>query len=185
MAIFKIVVNDPKSRKSVQKDVEQDDVVGIIGKKIGDEFNGDLIGFDGYTLQITGGTDKDGFPMHPDLNGTMRRKLLLTEKPGYRPDSKGKRRRKMVAGNTIGDSIVQINVKVVEEGKKSFGELTGKQDAVQSDVKEETEKEERVVEEKTEEKPEDKPEDKKEEKEESQPEEKKEENDEGGEKSSS
>ncbi len=129
MAIFKMVVNDPKTRKSFQIDVEQDKVVGLVGKKVGEDFNGDLIGFGGYTLQITGGTDKDGFPMHPDINGTGRRKLLLKDRPGYNPRVKGKRRRKMVCGNTISDSIVQINVKVVKEGDKSFDDRTGKTDA--------------------------------------------------------
>ncbi|NIM47533.1 MAG: 30S ribosomal protein S6e, partial [Candidatus Aenigmarchaeota archaeon] len=61
---FKIVISEPKSRKAWQ--IEKD-APSFIGKKIGDKFDGSLIGLSGFTLQITGGSDKDGFPMRPDL----------------------------------------------------------------------------------------------------------------------
>ncbi|MFH8120306.1 MAG: S6e family ribosomal protein, partial [Candidatus Aenigmatarchaeota archaeon] len=61
MATFKFVVSDPETRKSYQIEVEQSKALGLIGKKIGEEFNGELIGLPGYVLKITGGTDKDGF----------------------------------------------------------------------------------------------------------------------------
>jgi len=126
MAIFKVVVSEPKSRKSFQVEVDQSKAAGLIGKKIGDEFNGDLVGLVGYALQITGGTDKDGFPMHPGLKGSGRKKLLLTEPPGFHPRLKGQRRRKAVRGNTISDEIVQINAKVIKMGEKPLEQLVPK-----------------------------------------------------------
>jgi len=128
MAIFKVVISDPKSRRTAQKDVDQSAAVGLIGKKIGEEFNGDIIGLSGYTLQITGGTDKDGFPMHSALKGSGRKKMLLTNPPGFHTDHKGQRRRKMVCGNTISDSIVQINAKVVKAGAQKFEEAFAKKE---------------------------------------------------------
>jgi small subunit ribosomal protein S6e len=129
MAIFKVVISEPKSRKSFQVEVDQSKATGMVGKKIGDECSGDSIGFVGYMLQITGGTDKDGFPMHSGLAGSGRKKLLLAEPPGFHPGLKGQRRRKTVRGNTISDAIVQINVKIVKMGEKPLEQLMPKKES--------------------------------------------------------
>ena len=123
MAVFKIVVSDPETRKSYQLEVDQSKATGLIGKKIGEEFNGDLIGLPGYILKITGGTDKDGFPMHPSVPGSVKKKVLLSGKPCFHPRKKGERKRKTVRGNTISADIVQINVKVSKKGEKPLEEL--------------------------------------------------------------
>jgi small subunit ribosomal protein S6e len=134
MAVFKIVVSDPETRKSYQLEVDQAKALGLIGKKIGEEFNGDLIGLPGYVLKITGGTDKDGFPMHPSIPGSVKKKVLLSGEPCFHPRKKGERRRKTVRGNTISADIVQINVKVSKKGEKPLEEL------VPTKPKEKTEK---------------------------------------------
>ena len=126
MAVFKVVVSEPETRKSYQLEADQSKAAGLIGKKIGDEFNGDLIGLAGYTLKITGGTDKDGFPMHPDIKGSVKKKALLAMPPGFHPKIKGQRKRKTVRGNTISDQITQINVVITKKGEKSLEELVPK-----------------------------------------------------------
>jgi len=141
MAVFKIVVSDPKNRKSYQLEVEQSKAAALVGKKIGDEFNGELIGLQGYTLQITGGTDKDGFPMHPALKGSGRKKLLLTQPPGFHPKMRGQRKRKMVCGNTISESIMQINTKVVKAGEKPLEQLVPKKPKEKEEKPKEEQKE--------------------------------------------
>lgn len=117
---FRIVISEPKSKKAWQ--VEKD-VPSLIGKKIGEKFDGSLIGLSGFTLQITGGSDKEGFPMRPDLGGISRKKALLTKGIGFRGVKKirkvkhkvkGMRKRKYIRGNTISDAIIQVNCKVVE-----------------------------------------------------------------------
>jgi len=123
MASFKFVISDPQNRKSHQLEVDQGRAIGLIGKKIGEEFTGDVIGLTGYSLQITGGTDKDGFPMHPQVHGQVRKKILLSNPPGFHPEKKGERRRKMVRGDTISADIVQVNVKVVKKGTVSLDEV--------------------------------------------------------------
>ncbi|MEM5853975.1 MAG: S6e family ribosomal protein, partial [Candidatus Aenigmatarchaeota archaeon] len=80
-------------------------------------------GLPGYVLKITGGTDKDGFPMHPSVEGSVKKRVLLSEPPCFHPKKKGERRRKTVRGNTISSDIVQINVKMVKKGEKSVEEL--------------------------------------------------------------
>ena len=123
MADFKFVVSNPENRKSHQIIVGQDKAVSLVGKKIGEEFNGDMIGLSGYVLKITGGTDKDGFPMHPSLEGPGRRRILLEGVPGFHPKLKGQRKRKTVRGNTISQDLIQINVKVVKKGEKDLEEI--------------------------------------------------------------
>ena len=148
---FKIVISDPKTRKAYQKDVEKE-TSGLLGKKIGETFSGNLIGLQGYELQITGGSDNDGFPMRADVEGTARKKILLSSPPGFHPKKKGQRKRKSVRGNTISLDISQINVKVVKYGEKSLDEIFGKVEKKEEETKPEKgkETEEKEVKEKSE-----------------------------------
>ena len=67
MVEFKVVVNDTKKGKSHNVQVSGHHANSLIGKKIGDEVDGIFISLPGYKLLITGGTDKDGFPMRKDF----------------------------------------------------------------------------------------------------------------------
>ena len=118
---FKVVV----SNKADSYQVEVDDTKSLNGLVIGDEFDGGIVGLDGYTLRITGGSDKNGFTMKKDVPGTRRIKSLLTGGIGYHPKADGVKRRKTVRGNTIADDIVQINTIVVSEGAKPIADILG------------------------------------------------------------
>jgi small subunit ribosomal protein S6e len=145
MVNFQFILSDPTTRKAYKIELDQDKAAGIVGKIIGDKFNGDIIGLSGYEIQITGGTDKDGFPMHPQVHGPGRKNVVLSYPPGFHPKIKGQRKRKMVRGNTISLDIVQINCKVTKAGTKPLDQIFAK--------KEEKPKEEKVEEKKPEEKP--------------------------------
>ncbi|MFO8133006.1 MAG: 30S ribosomal protein S6e [Thermoplasmatota archaeon] len=95
----------------------------LVGKKIGDEVDGIFVSLPGYKLQITGGSDGDGFVMRKDIPGISRRKILLTKSVGFKPDDRGVRRKKTVCGNTISLNTSQINMKVIEAGSKPMKEL--------------------------------------------------------------
>ncbi|MBU5537090.1 MAG: 30S ribosomal protein S6e [Candidatus Aenigmatarchaeota archaeon] len=123
MTNFTIVVSDPETRKSYQIVIDQDKAISLVGKKIGDEIQGELFGLSGYTLKITGGSDKDGFPMHPAVQGQGRKRALLTGPPGFHPKLKGERKRKTVRGNTISQDIAQINMKIITKGQKPLEEV--------------------------------------------------------------
>ncbi len=119
----KFVVSEPSSKKSYQIDIEKERVAGLFGKKIGEQFDGSLLNLSGYMLQITGGSDKDGFPMRPDIEGIGRRRALLGGPPGFHPKLKGERKRRSVRGNTLSEDINQVNVKVVKPGDKTLEDL--------------------------------------------------------------
>ena len=121
---FKAVVADPASGKSYQIEVKEDKAKTVKGKKIGDEIDGGFTGLTGYKLTITGGSDKSGFPMRKGVHGSTRAKVLLEGGVGYNP-KKTERKRKRVHGETISDSIVQINFKITTAGNKKIEDLLG------------------------------------------------------------
>ena len=118
---FKVVV----SNKAETYQTEVEEAKALNGLVIGDEFDGGVVGLDGYTLKLTGGSDKNGFTMRKDVPGTRRIKSLLTGGIGYHPKADGVKKRKTVRGNTIADDIVQINSVVVKEGAKPIAEILG------------------------------------------------------------
>jgi len=123
---FRVVVSDPKSGKAYQVELKDPGAAKLMGKHIGDKIEGEILGMPGYSMQVTGGSDREGFPMRPDLPGTKRRKILLSTGTGYHPAADGKKKRKSIHGRDISADIGQINVKVVEAGAKSLEELLGK-----------------------------------------------------------
>jgi len=139
MVEFKVVVNDSKQGKSYTIPVTGHHANSLVGKKIGEEVDGIFVSLPGYKLQITGGTDKSGFPMRPDLPGSVKRRLLLSGGVGFRPDEKGKRKKKSVRGNTINQDIVQINMRITKYGAKPVSELI-KPEEKNEGKKEESEK---------------------------------------------
>ena len=126
MADFKLVVSDPKSGKAYNVDVTGPKINKFIGKPIGSEIDGDSAGLAGYTLVITGGSDKDGVPMRGDLPGQPRRKVLVAGGTGYHAKSEGMRKRKLIRGNEISSDLVQVNAKVTAYGPKTLEELVPK-----------------------------------------------------------
>ena len=185
-----IVISDPKTSKAYSY---KSDKPVYAGKKLGDQVDLSLIGLSGYTGQITGGSDKNGFPMNPSLPGTTRKKIFVGQGVGFKAKRKGIRVRKTVRGRMVGEDIHQLNIKVVKEGGKPLAEIFKKEEKAEEkagekaeekkeekpkeEKKEEVKKEEKPKEEKKEEKPkEEKKEEKpKEEKKEEKAEEKKEE----------
>lgn len=95
----------------------------LVGEQVGDTFNGEILDLNGYELEITGGSDKAGFPMRESIDGSERERVLIEDGAGVRPEEKGVQKRKSVRGNTVSTEIEQLNAKVVEEGSESLEEL--------------------------------------------------------------
>jgi small subunit ribosomal protein S6e len=129
LADYRAVVNDPKNGKSYNRTIGGHYASALVGKKVGDEIDGIFIGLPGYKLVIAGGSDKDGFPMRPDLPGPRRKPILVTGGVGFRPRKKGLRRRKTLRGNTVGPDTLQINLKITAYGPKSIEDAFKEQPA--------------------------------------------------------
>ena len=111
----------------------------LIGKKIGGIIQGIDIDkvFSGYEFQITGLSDKQGFPARQDIKGQGIKKVLLTYGVGMKRIKKGKKKRKLPKGlrlrksihaNIVDGNIAQINAKVIKQGSKALDEILGKKE---------------------------------------------------------
>lgn len=119
MAKFKVIVSDPATGTSKVVELEGARAVPFIGRKIGETLDGAVVDLPAQKIQITGGSDKDGVPMRPNVHGGVRRDIVLSGGVGFKPTKPGQRKRKTVRGNVITDEIVQINAKIVGQPKQS------------------------------------------------------------------
>jgi small subunit ribosomal protein S6e len=123
MVEFKAIVNDPKEGKSYQIEIKKHHANALVGKRVGQEIDGIFAGLPGYKLQITGGSDKDGFPMRKDLPSASRKSILLSKSIGFHPPKEGRKKRKTICGNQITPDIFQVNMKITKFGAKPIKEL--------------------------------------------------------------
>jgi small subunit ribosomal protein S6e len=125
---MKIVISNPKTGKSYQKEVEKSSESSFYNKKIGETINGELLDLQGYQLKVTGGSDIAGFPMRSDLKGTKRQRILLTKGIGLKNSEKGYRTKRTVRGNKTNEEIAQINTVIVKEGSANLDEIFKKEE---------------------------------------------------------
>ncbi|PGF16449.1 30S ribosomal protein S6e [Natrinema sp. CBA1119] len=126
MASFTVVVGDPESGSSYQLEAEEQDANRFMGKSIGEEVDGGSVGLDGYTLEITGGSDEAGRPLNGEVSGPNLSQVLMTgRQTGYRPDRDGERRRITVRGSEISDAVAQVNASIAERGSTDVDDLLG------------------------------------------------------------
>lgn len=123
MAEFTVAVADPDDGSTYQIEVSGQDANRFIGREIGEEVDGGSVGLDGYTLEVTGGSDDAGRPMRPDVRGPNLKEVLLTGGTGYKPERDGERRRITVRGREVSDVTRQINAKIASRGSTSVDEL--------------------------------------------------------------
>ncbi len=122
MAKFQLIVSDTKSRTSKATVLEGPKAQALVGKNIGEEVEGKLLGVGSVKLRITGGTDKDGIPMRFDIQGGAKKRAILSSGVGFKPKTDGERIRKLVRGRTITEDTFQVNSVIVssepEKGDK-------------------------------------------------------------------
>jgi small subunit ribosomal protein S6e len=118
MAKFKVIVSDPQAGTSKVVEIEEARAAPFIGRRLGEIIDGSAVDLPAHTVQILGGSDKDGVPMLGNVHGGVRRRVVLSGGAGFKAKKKGERKRKTVRGNIITDEIVQINMKIVERPAK-------------------------------------------------------------------
>jgi len=96
-------------------------------KRISQEVPGDSLGdeWTGYIFRITGGNDKQGFPMKQGILVPHRVRLLLSDGHScYRIRRTGERKRKSVRGCIIASDIAVLSLVIVKQGDKDIPGLT-------------------------------------------------------------
>jgi small subunit ribosomal protein S6e len=126
-----LIVSDPSTGKSQKVEIEDARMSPLVGKKIGEVIDGAVANMAGYKLKISGGTDKDGIPMRPDIHGSAKSRVILSGGVGYHPKAEGERRRKVIRGNTLSSESKFINLTIV-------GQPKGKKKAEKKEKTEET-----------------------------------------------
>ena len=99
----------------------------FMDKRMGQEVPGDSVGdeFAGYIFKITGGNDKQGFPMKQGVMHPTRVKLLLSKGHScYRPRRTGERKRKSVRGCIVAADLAVLSLVVVKQGDGEVAGLT-------------------------------------------------------------
>ncbi|MFB6135744.1 MAG: 30S ribosomal protein S6e [Halobacteriaceae archaeon] len=133
MATFAVVVSDPETGRSYQFEIDGQDANRFLGREVGDEVDGGAVGLDGYTVEITGGSDAAGRPMREDVTGPGLSSVLLAGGTGFNPSRDGERKRVSVRGHEVSEEITQLNVAVAERGEESVDALLGEGGDEESD----------------------------------------------------
>merc|ERR1712216_552372 len=114
----------------LQKCIETDDdrkLLPFFEKRMAAEVPADSLGdeFKGYVFQISGGNDKQGFPMMQGVLTNQRVRLLFSKgMKTYRPRRKGERKRKSVRGCIVGPDLAVMQLVVIKKGEQAIPGLT-------------------------------------------------------------
>src|ERR671914_233000 len=122
LAQFKLTVSDRKG-KTIAQELKDRSAQPLLGTRVGSIIDSSIVGVAGGKLKITGGSDRSGTPMRPDVHGGVKKYVLLPTGVGNRSEV---RIRKLVRGNMVTEEIYQLNSVLVE------GVLPDKQDDVKS-----------------------------------------------------
>merc|ERR1712100_779740 len=117
-------------RAGMQKSFDIDDdkkLLPFFDKRISQEVDGDSLGdeFKGYRFRITGGNDKQGFPMMQGVLCPERVRLLLRKgSKCYRQRRTGEMKRKSVRGCIVSQDLSVLNLVIVQNGSSPLPGLT-------------------------------------------------------------
>jgi len=125
---MKLNIANPATGQQKTVDIEDERRIRIFyDKKMSQEVPADSIGdeFKGYIFRITGGNDKQGFPMKQGVLLPYRVSLLLSDGHScYRPRRTGERKRKSVRGCIVGPDIAVLSLVIVKQGDNELPGLT-------------------------------------------------------------
>merc|ERR1712160_7243 len=113
-----------------QKSIDIDDdkkLLPFFDKRVSQEVMGDSLGdeFTGYRFRITGGNDKQGFPMMQGILTPERVRLLLRKgSKCYRQRRTGEKKRKSVRGCIVNQDLSVLNLVVFKRGATDVSGLS-------------------------------------------------------------
>lgn len=112
------------------KCIEIDDekkILPFYDKRMGSEVEGAVLGdeFAGYIFRVTGGNDKQGFPMKQGIFAASRVRLLLKKTcTTYRQRRTGERKRKSCRGCIVGPDLAVIQLSILKKGETDIPNIT-------------------------------------------------------------
>lgn len=122
---MKLNIANPSSGTMKVFDIDDEKkLVHLYDKRMGQEIDGDVLGdeFKGYVFKISGGNDKQGFPMMQGVLMNQRVRLLMQKgSTYYRPRRTGERKRKSVRGCIVGPDLAILNLVIVKPGETIVG----------------------------------------------------------------
>jgi len=111
---FVDIQDEKKLRTLYEKRISQE----VPGEDLGEEFTG-------YIFLISGGNDKQGFPMKQGVLTNTRVRLLLKDGLScYRPRRVGERKRKSVRGCIVGSDLSVLNLVIIKKGDNEIEGFT-------------------------------------------------------------
>jgi small subunit ribosomal protein S6e len=131
---FTLQINIACPSTGCQKLLDIDDekkLQNLYERRMAQEIDGGVLGeeFEGTVLRISGGNDKQGFPMRQGILTNTRVRLLMKKgSKGYRQRRAGERKRKSVRGCIVGGDIAVLNLVVTSQGEKEIPGLNGPED---------------------------------------------------------
>lgn len=125
---MKLNISYPSNGTQKVIDIEDERRLRVfMDRRMGAEVPGDSLGpeFKGYVFRITGGNDKQGFPMKQGIMHPTRVRLLLsTGHSCYRPRRTGERKRKSVRGCIVAMDLSVLALSIVKQGEEELPGLT-------------------------------------------------------------
>lgn len=134
-----LIISDPETGKSQKVEIEDTQMSPLLGRRIGETMDGVIANLPGHRIQLTGGTDRDGIPMRPDVHGGVKARIILSGGVGFKPKKRGERKRVTIRGNMVSTDTTFLNFKIVEKPKVRKKSKTKEQES----QKEETDEEDR------------------------------------------
>merc|ERR1711934_818417 len=127
---FDMKLNIAYPETGAQKAIEIDDdkkLLPFFDKRVAQEVDGDSLGSEwtGYRFRITGGNDKQGFPMMQGVLTPERVRLLLRKgSKCYRQRHTGEMKRKSVRGCIVSQDLSVLNFVIVKKGPAEIPGIT-------------------------------------------------------------
>jgi small subunit ribosomal protein S6e len=127
---MKLNISNPATGAQKLIDIEDEKRVrGFMDKRISQEVEGSCLGneWKGYVFRVSGGNDKQGFPMKQGILTNNRVRLLLRKGQScYRERRSGERRRKSVKGCITDMNMSVLALTIVKKGDEEIDGLTNR-----------------------------------------------------------
>lgn len=127
---MKLNISNPATGAQKLIDIDDDKKLRpFMDKRISQEVEASCLGneWKGYVVRISGGNDKQGFPMKQGILTNNRVRLLMARGTScYRERRSGERRRKSVKGCIVDSNLSVLSLVIVKKGEEEIEGLTNR-----------------------------------------------------------